>query len=120
MSNNGVRKFLDLSTAHLLPKTFDTEAPRDPANYPGIISHEWGEYGWWVWVPDDVDAYFAEESIGIMPSGMSRTVDSVPEKMAAVLRYARAHGCDYILFDRDAAVNPDLPVLTKVRESQDA
>jgi hypothetical protein len=53
--------------------------------------------GWLMWVPNDPD-----QSAAVM-------VDRVPETVLAIQRYARALGCDYVLFDADANRVDDLP-----------
>jgi len=41
----------------------------------------------------------------------------VPADLVAVMRYARKHGCEYVLLDCDALPMADLPVLHS--DSQD-
>jgi hypothetical protein len=93
-----VRKFLDLSTAHL------TEEQRLFGDRDGDRA-SWGDaivdvrdYGFLLWVPDD-----PMESAAV-------TEDGIPENLLAVQLYARKHDCDYVLFDADAEVDDDLPV----------
>lgn len=87
-----IRKFLDLSTAHL-PEQYGSERL---AGAPGVTAYEFA-YGWLMWVPDD-------------PAESSAAGDEpVPAEILLVQLYARLHGCDYVLFDKDAETNTDLP-----------
>lgn len=78
-----VRRFLDLSTAHLSPKTRDhwTLNP-DAVPAPGGVTR----YGFFVW------------------SGMEgdEPDDDALAEVTACQRFARSLGCDFILFDADA------------------
>ncbi|TXM69653.1 hypothetical protein [Methylobacterium sp. WL120] len=83
-----VRRFLDLSTGHL---TVETRMMLD------LICEEqkrgdltaWASctpFGWFMWAHD-------EES----------DLKQFPADLQACMRKAHEHGCDYLLFDRDAA-----------------
>jgi hypothetical protein len=87
-----IRLLLDLSTAHL-PEHLGCGG-LDTA--PGVVAHR-TECGWLLWVPDDPD----ESATAIL--------DTVPGVVLAIQRYARRHGCDYVLFDADADRVDDLP-----------
>ncbi len=82
-----IRKFLTLSTGHV---TAETATKLDL--YPAA----WGIYGgpleagWFIWAPE-------------------HDIEGAPEDLMRVLRFARAHDCPYVLFDRDGDVIPDLP-----------
>lgn len=87
-----IRRMLDLSTAHL---------PEHLGSKPGLAAHraiiaDARACGWLLWVPDDPDVDAAEAG-------------GVPEEVLVVQRYARRLGCDYVLFDADGPVNPELP-----------
>lgn len=84
---------LDLCTSHLPRQTLHALN-----SYGGVIARPF-DYGAWMWVPDDVDAHLAEQE----PD------DTPPDEVVAIYRYARARGCDWVLFDRDARPTPDLP-----------
>jgi hypothetical protein len=93
-----VRKFLDLSTEHL------TEEQRNFGGRDGD-SASWGsalvdvtEDGFWMWVHEHPKEHAA------------CTEEGLPDNLMAISLHARAHGCDYVLFDRDAECDPDLPV----------
>lgn len=87
-----IRKFLDLSTAHL---------PRHIIgilnSFENIVAYNHTEYGTFMWVPDD-----PQES----NDGMA---EPIPVEVVAVQLYARNLGCDYVLFDRDAEIDDALP-----------
>lgn len=84
-----VRRFLDLSTAHLSPSAVDAlMSPSGPANYKT-------DFGWFVYVPDDCADY----------------EPPLPADLMVIFNHARRHHCAYILFDRDAPQDFDLPVL---------
>jgi len=97
-----VRRFLDLSTAHL------PQALRDAV--PGDLRTAWGSahvavldyYGFWLWVPDDP----------VEASDLGGDEPVPPEVLAIQLR-ARALECDYVLFDADGARDDDLPLFAE-------
>lgn len=89
-----IRRALNLSTAHL-PKHLGTPGGLDAV--AGVVAHA-TDVGFLLWVPDDPD-----QSAQVM-------IDSVPEVVLAIQRYARAWDCDYVLFDADADCVDDLPV----------
>ncbi len=91
-----VRRFLDLSTAHLSPAIRDlwTLSP-DLIPPPGGSTR----YGFFIWSgADDLD--IAEEDM--------------PAEVKACQLYARSVGCDYILFDADAEQVEGLEVFADV------
>lgn len=55
------------------------------------------EYGWLMWVPSDPDDSAALDA------------DDIPLVILDVQLYARKHDCDYVLFDPDAEIDPNLP-----------
>jgi hypothetical protein len=85
-----IRKLLDLSTNHLPEPIM-----QDPDSFDGVIAHTF-DHGAFLWVPNDVDAH-------------NNDYENFPEEVAAVQRYARSHGCDYVLLDADAGRDPALP-----------
>lgn len=99
-------KVLDLSTAHL-PESL-MNGPIGPLNsIEGVIAYAHGEYGFLLWVPDD-----PQEHADDYPNPADDDVcsdEGVPAEVLAVQLYARGLGCDYVLFDRDADTNADLP-----------
>lgn len=87
-----VRRFLDLSTAHLSPAARDWLENKDWADsssLPGGAT----SYGWFVYAPAE----------------FPMNDDEMPPELAGVLRFARSHGTDYVLFDRDAMEIDGLP-----------
>lgn len=95
-----LRAFLDASSGHLSPDTwawldanFADEGLRDPRNHAaGQLAGGRTRYGWFVYAPEEPPAV------------------AVPDDLAAVLRHAHRLGAEYVLFDRDAAPLPGLPV----------
>ena len=84
-----VRRFLDLSSAHLSRK--------DRALLDACAGHDAGEllcattpYGWFV--------FACEER------------PQISDTLWALFQEARQHGCEYLLFDRDAASLDGFPV----------
>lgn len=75
-----VRRYLDLSTAHLTKGTV--------GNPPFLVARY--EYGVLLYVPDEVG-------------------DGCPEDLAKVVKYAKKHDCSMILFDSDAPTLGALP-----------
>jgi len=111
-------KMLDLSTAHLT----ETVA-QDLNSYPGVIADD-RTYGWFLWVPENVDEHVAEYESALEPMTppddpnyddvhhsevQERELNAIPAEVVAIWRYAQKHECQYVLLDRDADVNPDLP-----------
>lgn len=86
-----VRKFLDASTAHLPQNICELLD-----SYDGVIAYEHGEYGWLLWVPDDVDEHATDYL-------------DIPDEVLVVQRFARNLDCDYVLLDRDADRVDGLP-----------
>lgn len=100
MSGPTIRKMLDLSTAHLTPEMRD-ELPlygRDDGapSWGGAAGVYPTEHGALVWVPDD-----PEESA-------NNADEALPLELIVLQKYARRHGCDFILFDSDGPVDAAL------------
>jgi hypothetical protein len=88
-----VRKFLDLSTAHLTAKTrhmLDTKVERFCCYH--------GEYGWFIWVPTEPEIPEYDEEVG----------DGYPADLIAAFHLARKMDCEYVMFDMDAEASDDL------------
>lgn len=77
-----IHNLLTLSTGHLEQRWFLRDLPGASMT----------RYGMLLWVPDDID-----ESLLGCPAGAP---DHDPT-IVAVRRFAREHGCDWILFDAD-------------------
>ena len=92
-----VRKFLDLSTAHL-----SAEARRALAEERCICVDPHGGaegvYGWWLWAGADRGSLAA---------------DGVPADLVAIMDFAAARGCDWICFDRNGAEIDELPAFER-------
>lgn len=87
-----VRKFLDISTIHLRPKT---RLDIDSRIVPGTF-YDHSVYGWFMWVPSaDFDDRLEK-------------LKDYPDLLACIYR-ARELDCDYILFDVDAEIDDALP-----------
>jgi hypothetical protein len=84
-----IRQFLDLSTAHLRRQTCD-----NLGSYEGITAYH-TTYGWLMYAPDNARVR-AEEY-------------DWPAELAPIITLARAHGCEYVLFDADAEQTRRLP-----------
>ena len=83
-----IRKFLTLSTAHVTNETrliLDETSTKD---WP--VFGFGGVYGWVIYAHD--------ENLG-----------EIPEDLWRVIEYARANGCDYVMFDADADMIEELP-----------
>ena len=85
-----IRAFLDLSTAHLSAATC-----RILNSYEGVTAYE-TPYGWLWSVPEQDAAELAHDG-------------DWPSELLPIAQLARAHGCDYVLFDRDAEQTEMLP-----------
>lgn len=82
-----LRLFFDCSTAHLKPSTRDR---MEQMAETGEVFVAPTPYGWFVW---------AEEN----------PQPDLPDELGAIMAHARSLGAEYILFDRDAPENPELP-----------
>ena len=89
-------KMLDLSTAHLPRRVLDTDGDGITACHPK-------SYGLFLWVPSDDGSFDPDPCGDGEPEG-----DNDPA-VIEVRAYARALGCDWILFDADADETTDLP-----------
>lgn len=78
-SLSAIEPMLVLSTAHLTPETCNVFLP----TYGGPVWAK-GEYGWFVYVPADVDA-------------------DHPADLSACLAFARRINASWVMFDRDQA-----------------
>jgi hypothetical protein len=85
-----LRSFMDLSTAHLTPATMDwLDSFLGKDNFTHWVAVT--PYGWFLYADEEGDReYF-------------------PADLIACFAYARKHGAEYILFDRDADAVDDLP-----------
>jgi hypothetical protein len=86
-----IRTFLDLSTAHLRPKdkeALECYAAPESMTGPSTAKHM---YGWWMYATDDYDP-------------------ALTDVLENISKYARAHGCEYVLFDADAPEDEALPM----------
>jgi hypothetical protein len=86
-----IRRFLDLSTTHLNPE--DVEALNTAARKMAAPSCVKTECGWFVWAPDEIEAFGPTD---------------IPSNLRHILSYARAHGCEFVLFDSGAEVDDGL------------
>lgn len=89
-----VRKFLDLSTAHLPKEVCDRLD-----TYSGVRAYE-TDYGWMVYAPDNPAEHAAAER---------EARCSVPDELIPIWQFARDHGCAYVMFDQDGDLLDDLP-----------
>jgi hypothetical protein len=92
-----IRQFLDLSTAHLdeASKRWLTNAAWDASAFHGC-------YGWFAATyPDTDNPGHSEVTTG---SGDLQA----PAALATIFEYACTLGCDYVLFDDDAEIDPAL------------
>jgi hypothetical protein len=81
--------FIEMSTGNLTEETRALLELTPPAHWP--VPGMAGEYGWFVSAPEQ------------NPGG------AVPDDLWQVLCYARERGVYYVLFDRDAEPDPNLP-----------
>lgn len=94
-----VRKFLDMSTAHLSQELLDMLEQSPDGDCPMSASPT--PHGYFVWVNEDL-----QEAVA----------NGVPMDMAIIFRAAQQMGCDYILFDGDARECDYLPILNPEME----
>lgn len=90
-------QMVDLSTAHLTEALGGEDA--------GIlkikgISVSALECGYLLTVPEDIDETVAEQAKSVG--------GPIPEVIVNIWRFAEEHGCEYVLFDRDASTIEEL------------
>jgi hypothetical protein len=83
-----IRKFLTCSVDNI-PTEFRQHLA-ETANEHWRVAGFGGEYGWFLWCQEDPDP-------------------EIPEELQAVFNFAREHGCDYVLFDRDGELLEGFP-----------
>lgn len=83
-----LRLLLDCSTVHLCPESVSYLELQATQQEEYISTTP---YGWFMWIPDEDYEY------------------GIPPSLTKVLQYARNLGAEYLLFDRDASSNLDLP-----------
>lgn len=87
-------RMLDLSTAHITEQTglwLDTTALDSGSP---VVTYEKKEYGWLISIPSTWEYVKAER---------------IPGDLLAVMTYARAKKCEWIMFDRDSDEVRKLP-----------
>jgi hypothetical protein len=87
-------QMLDISTAYIKEETarwLEREGTSGPCP---IVVYDKADYGWWVHVPSDWN---------------NQTVPNVPGDLLAVMTYAKAKGCSWVMFDSDGEEVEDLP-----------
>lgn len=87
-----LRLFFDCSTAHLKPSTRDRLEQMAEDREVLIASTP---YGWFIWAEEDPQP-------------------DLPGELSSIMTHARSLGAEYILFDRDASENPELPVFEDI------
>jgi hypothetical protein len=80
-----IERMLVLSTANVTPETCNLYLHTAP-----FAAFEKGDYGWFVFAPTDVP-------------------DDLPADLAGCFDLASRNGVEWVMFDRDAEVHPDLP-----------
>lgn len=90
-SDGFVRRYLDLSTAHMTE-----EVMANVATATGVLAYA-DTYGAWVWVPQHVEEHISDNN------------GEIPQCVIDVWRFARALGCDWVRLDSDAAWCAELP-----------
>lgn len=89
-----IRKLMVLSTSHVTAATAARLGSTDPRTEWPFCGGHYGEYGFF--------GYCSESNIG-------EGDRHIPDELFAVMQFARAQGCDNVLFDRDADPVDALP-----------
>lgn len=84
------RKVLVLSTAHVTAQTAAMLNSTPLQDWP-VLGGQYGDWGWFIYAHDD------------------NCEPAMPDDLWRVCEFARAQGCDNILFDCDAGVIDELP-----------
>ncbi len=93
-----IRRFLDLSTAHLQPADrLFLEFSAEPGSLGGLAPMA-GTFGWFVYAHDE------------------RCCEGSSDVLWAIFERALALGCDYVLFDANGPALEDLPVFEDEEE----
>lgn len=85
-----IRQFLIVSTIHVTQETAKMLDETPVKDWP-VAGGPWGTYGWFMWCRE-------EDLEG-----------NIPPELMGVFDFARAAGCNYVLFDRDGDQRDDLP-----------
>jgi len=96
MPHPNIHQYLDASTAHLPPDLLE-----GIDTVENLIVRKF-QYGWWLWVPDDVAEQLAD-------------YEGIPDAIVALWRFARAHECDWVLLDADGPEVDGLPTYDHAR-----
>lgn len=90
-----ITKMLTLSTAHIKESTsfFLTDASFTQ-HCPNFVVFNKGEYGFWVYIPDDF---------------MQDDTFTGPEDLLACMQLAKENDCIWLCLDRDGPEEPELP-----------
>jgi hypothetical protein len=83
---SNIEPTLVLSTANITEKTCNEYLWQAP-----FATYEKGEYGWWVYVPEDGP-------------------ENLPADLVPCFELARQHNCCWIMFDCDAPEDSSLPL----------
>lgn len=92
-----IEKMLTLSTAHVSEDTAALleDTLQQTLGTAPFICFQKDDYGWFVHVPADVS--------------MRESLDTFPEDLRTCMDHARAEGCTWLMFDRDADLVEGLP-----------
>lgn len=85
------RKILVLSTSHVTEETKDLLDSDLPLDQWPVSGGPYGDYGWFMYAHEDPDD------------------EKIPAELRVVFAFARANGCDNVLFDCDADQVDGLP-----------
>ncbi len=91
-----VFNYMELSTAHITEGAAGFLNSIYLTEKSGLIVYKKDEYGWFVWVPDDMsDGYYNKKLI--------------PESLWRCIKYASENNCGYLMLDASAEIIEDLP-----------
>jgi hypothetical protein len=97
MNSLPIRRLLDISTDHLSKAS--EKVLEDGGVGDAILVVTPTEHGYLVFADTDEEKTLSEAG--------------VPQDLVDLLEFATRNGCDYIMFDNDAAVVPGLPTFQK-------
>lgn len=98
-----IEKTLAVSTGNVLES--DCELLKEHSNQErlttSVIAYEKGEYGYWIYVPQDDNEDMLQFIVSARKDGFS-------DPFIVLMEHARKHECQWVMLDRDADVDPEL------------
>lgn len=92
-----IYKTMDISTGHITSYTAEWLNRQMTVEFSAVIVYPKSTYGWFISLPE-----FGSEG--------SERIAKIPYDLLLVMAYARGKDCEWLVLDRDADENGDLPI----------